>query len=173
MLPPERRRRRNSLRLSGWDYRTCAAYFVTVCVQGGHCLFDNQDYRVLAEECWSAIPDHFPNVELDAFVVMPNHVHGIIGIVYDVGAPPSPKEGPADSRRARGSVGAIVGAFKSAVAKRLNEMRGTPGASLWQRGYYDHIIRNDRSLEAIRRYIEDNPRNWLRDPENPTRGEEV
>ncbi|WP_216641408.1 transposase [Thermus scotoductus] len=98
----------------------------------------------------------------DEFVVMPNHIHGMIWIVDDVGATrrvaptkTNPPAGPAP-----GSIGAIVGAFKSAVTRRINQRRGTPGVRVWQRNYYEHIIRHERALNAIRRYIAENPLRW-------------
>ncbi|RTH27130.1 transposase [Thermus scotoductus] len=105
----------------------------------------------------------------DEFVVMPNHIHGMIWIVDDVGATrrvaptkTNPPAGPAP-----GSIGAIVGAFKSAVTRRINQRRGTPGVRVWQRNYYEHIIRHERALNAIRRYIAENPLRWHLDRYNP------
>jgi putative transposase len=121
-----------------------------------------------------AIPDHFPHVLLDEFVVMPNHVHGIIVIMptHAVGAThASPLQNDDTPTRPRGpqrqSVGSIVGSFKSAATKRINEQRGTPGAPVWQRDYFEHIIRNDESLNRIREYILNNPLQWALDRENP------
>lgn len=112
--------------------------------------------------CWNDLPDHYPNVELDEFVVMPNHVHGIIVILDDtVGATrASPLQGK------RNGLGDIVGSFKSAVTKRINEINNTPGTPVWQRGYYDHIIHDDRSLTRIHEYIAHNPRRWAPDKQN-------
>jgi len=121
-----------------------------------------------------AIPDHFPHVLLDEFVVMPNHVHGILVMMptHDVGAThASPLQNDDTPARPRGpqprSVASIVGPFKSAAAKRINEQRGTPGAPIWQRNYYEHIIRDDESLNQIRQYIAENPLRWYLDRENP------
>ena len=174
------RHRRRSIRLKEWDYTQPGAYFVTICSHTRAPLFGRvvdgdmvlNEYGEIVRACWREIPDHFPHVELDAFVVMPNHIHGIIVIVdHIVGATHAsplpenvPPRGPAS-----GSLGAIVGSFKSTVTKRINIGRGTPGAPVWQRNYYEHIIRNDRALNAIRHYITENPLRWHLDRYNPER----
>jgi REP element-mobilizing transposase RayT len=179
---------RRSIRLRDYDYAQNGAYFVTVCAHERASLFGEivdeamilNEAGKIAEACWAAIPRHFSNVELDAFVVMPNHIHGIIVIADEVRrqpaavgaqqccAPTSPKDG----RRinvAPGSLGAIVRSFKSAVTKEINGLRGTPSQPVWQRNYYDHIIRNERELNAIHDYIEKNPQRWALDEENAGR----
>jgi len=182
---PQRHRRR-SIRLRGYDYTQPGVYFITICTHQRAPLFGQvvdgemvlNVYGEIVRTCWREIPDHFPHVELDAFVVMPNHIHGIIVIVdHVVGAThasplrhmhtsrPServPPRGPAS-----GSLGAIVGSFKSAVTRRINALRGTPGAPVWQRNYYEHIIRSERALDAIRQYIAENPARWHLDRYNP------
>ncbi len=197
---PERHHRR-SIRLAGYDYTGQGAYFVTLCTHEREPLFGQvvagemvlNEWGAIVQQCWQAIPHHFLHTRLDEFVVMPNHVHGIIWIVDDVGvgasssgvpgasgmgemvgathASPLPGVGRTASDAPcgpkRGSIGAIVGSFKSAVTKRINEARGTPGAPLWQRNYYEHIIRNDRALALIRRYIRENPQRWHLDRYNP------
>ena len=176
-MPNIVRRRRKSIRLNRWDYRTPAAYFVTICTHDRVPLFGRvvdgemvlNAFEEIVQGCWREIPEHFPHVELDAFVVMPNHVHGIISIVDDVGAThasPLPN-GNAPRGPVPGSLGAIVGSFKSAVTKRINALRGTPGAPVGQRNYYEHIIRHERALDAIRRYIAANPLRWHLDRYNP------
>jgi putative transposase len=180
---------RRSIRLPGYDYTQPGAYFVTVCTQNRECLFDDPVLRSVVETYWRAIPRHAPHVALDAWVVMPNHVHGIIVITdrpATVGArhsqqtPLSTHEpGSSEiytamqspSRNAlplqRGSLGAIVGNFKSVTARRINRIRHTPGLDVWQRNYYEHIIRNERALQRIREYIINNPLQWNLDIENP------
>ncbi len=99
---------------------------------------------------------------------MPNHIHGIIFIIVGAThASPLQRENTPLRGPTSGSLGAIVGSFKSAVTKRINQMRGTPGARVWQRNYYEHIIRNERALNAIRRYIAENPLRWHLDRYNP------
>jgi REP element-mobilizing transposase RayT len=128
----------------------------------------------IAAACWQAIPGHFPHVELDAWVVMPNHMHGILWILADAlpdeTARAEPGRAPAPPRLAvkTGSLGAIVRSYKGAVTRQANLMNGTPGAKLWQRGYYDHIVRTDRALDRIREYIMCNPVLWAMDVENPS-----
>jgi len=118
------------------------------------------------------IPRHFPHVELDAFVIMPNHIHGIIVITSDpdVGArhavplrmaPHAEQFG----KPVPGSLSTIVRSFKSAATKRINVWRGTPGAPVWQRNYYEHILRDEASWERVREYIAHNPLRWTEDRE--------
>ena len=125
------------------------------------------------------IPEHFPNVKLGIFVVMPNHIHGIISITEDAThgsklgmqsrtvveathASPLPRisKGPMP-----GSIGAIIGSFKSAVTKRFHKIYNNHKNYLWQRNYYEHIIRNERDYQAIYEYILANPMNWEKDEE--------
>ena len=110
--------------------------------------------------CWADIPDHYSTVTLDLFVVMPNHVHGII-ILTDVGAglKPAPTK--------RNPLSEIVRAFKTFSARRINEYRNTAGSPVWQRNYYEHVIRNERELNQIREYISTNHLKWGLDGENP------
>ncbi len=152
MTPSTQRHHRRSIRLRGYDYAHAAAYFVTICTADRACLFgevvdDVMRLNVagqLVEQVWGAIPSHFPQVAVDEFVVMPNHVHGVI--VFDGQAPTdvgaqhaAPLPGSPNVRS--GSLGAVVRSFKSAATKRINEHRGSPGAPVWQRNYYEHIAR--------------------------------
>jgi REP element-mobilizing transposase RayT len=155
--PPRRKPIRHELR----DYAEPGIYFVTICTWNRACLFGrvidgSMSLSALgqaAHEAWLDIPTHHPGVEIDGFVVMPNHVHGILRI----GAAPS--RGPSG----RGvSLGTIVGSYKASVSRR-----GGGAQRVWQRGYYDHIVRDDRALERIRAYIAANPANWAEDAENP------
>lgn len=174
--------RRRLIRLRQYDYGQAGAYFVTTCTHERICLFGEvasatmqlNRAGTIVRDCWRAIPDHFAGVELDEFVVMPNHVHGIIIIMDPVGAThasPLPiHASPLPSRSAgptRRSIGAIVGSFKAAASNRINRMRSTPGASVWQRNYHEHVIRNPESLERLRSYISGNPACWPGDPDNP------
>ena len=178
------RHRRRSIRLRGYDYTQPGAYFVTICTHNRELLFGRvvdgemvlNAYGEIVWEEWFKTAQVRPYVELfaDEFVVMPNHIHGVVWIVGDmVGAqrrcaPTKPKPGGVTPNNvAPGSLGAIIRAFKSAVTRRINQMRGTPGARVWQRNYYEHIIRNDRALNAIRRYIAENPLRWHLDRYNP------
>ena len=184
---------RRSIRLSSYDYRTAGAYFVTLCTYERACILDDAGFGVTVEASWAAIPDHFQGAAVDEFIVMPNHLNGIVLINDGVGAtalprpetrpydrqpsavPPEPPIGrgnPSPLReRPRGpdpcSLGAIIGSFKAFTTRRIDEIRGTPGAPVWQRNYYERVIRNDRELDAVRQYIRDNPAKWAEDPNNP------
>ena len=125
----------------------------------------NEFGKVVLEE-WNQTAEQRQNVELDAFVVMPNHIHGILWITQsDVGAQrAAPLHGaPPQLNVAPGSLGAIVRSFKSAVTKRINEARGTPSIPVWQRNYHEHIIRNHADLERVRVYTTNNPLEWMLD----------
>lgn len=186
---PDKHHRR-SIRLRGWDYRNAGAYFVTIVTHGRECLFDDPILRGIAETMWKRIPTHFPHVTLDEWVVMPNHVHGILvfanvarkGEAFQENHPSMETHAIA-GRSAEGnalkeclaptllpgSLGAVVGNFKSVTARRINYIRRTPGTPVWQRNFYERVIRNDRELNAIREYIIANPANWEEDTENPDR----
>ncbi len=180
---PDKHHRR-SIRLKGYDYTHVGAYFVTLCTQNHECLFGEvvdgemqlNAYGRIVQACWDEIPIHFPNVELDAFVIMPNHIHGIIVLAERpniVGArhavPLRNVERFGDP--IQGSMPTIIRSFKSAATKRINEMRSAPGTPVWQRNYYEHIIRDEETLNLIRQYIVDNPLNWALDRENSLYGE--
>lgn len=185
---------RQSVRLREYDYAGGGGYFVTLCAWQRECLFGDvmdggmrvNELGRVAGECWAAVPEHFPHVQLDAFVVMPNHLHGIL--IFDhrhpaVGAQhAAPVHGAADKMPGAmgkrgitpnnvipGSLGAVIRSFKSAVTKRINAMRDNPGCPVWQRNYYEHVIRDERDLHAIRQYIVDNPAKWELDANHPAR----
>jgi REP element-mobilizing transposase RayT len=172
------RPQRRSTRLPTWDYAAPGAHFVTICTHERANLFDRPDFRELVENAWRNIPGHphARHVSLDEWVVMPNHLHGILIIHAVETASVIHHRGSAlstalsgDGARTQllpGSIGAIVGNFKALVARRLNQMRRTPSGKVWQRGYFDRIVRNARELNAIRQYIRDNPARWDEDREN-------
>lgn len=124
----------------------------------------------LARECWQHIPRHFPNAGLDTYVVMPNHIHGIV--VITAGTPwraPTPRQFGGATLAA---LATIVGAYKSTVTRRIRTLSASNSLQcpprIWQRNYYEHVIRSERSLEEkIRGYFCANPTNWAFDPENP------
>jgi len=163
--------RRRSLRLPAYDYSQGGAYFITICAHERRCLFgrvaDSQmqvnAIGALIEEEWFRSPT-IRRIVLDAFVVMPNHVHGIV-LIDSVGATSS-SPGPASGPR-RGSLSSFVGSFKAAVTRRIKTLSLLPDSRVWQRNYYEHIIRDDKSLDAIREYIDSNPANWANDRQNP------
>jgi REP element-mobilizing transposase RayT len=169
---PERHHRR-SVRLRGWDYAAAGLYSVTLCVQDRACLFGEvvgervrlSEAGAVARACWEAIPEHHARVVLDAFVVMPNHMHGVIGLLGP--APPSRAGAAALPRPAPGSLGVVVGTYKAAVTRQLR--RSGHEHFRWQRGYHEHVVRSERTLNRLRHYIDQNPLRWSLDPENPAR----
>ena len=148
-----------SLRMKGYDYSSAGAYFVTSCTHRRAWLFEHSRLCTLAKEVWMELPERFSCVQLDAFVVMPNHIHGIIYLL-DL----------EETDQARTDLNAIIGAFKSIIAVRwlawICENDPNRSGRIWQRGYYERIIRNERQLNAVRHYIEDNPRRWAEDRDN-------
>lgn len=131
----------------------------------------------LVQKCWSDIPVHFPNVDLDEYIIMPNHFHGILFIIDDDDVEPqhAVSQRHATPPRKFGemishSLPTIVRSFKSAVTNHINTYRSTPGHLVWQRNYWERIIRDDDELNRIREYIINNPLKWELDNENPAIG---
>jgi REP element-mobilizing transposase RayT len=161
---------RRSIRLPGYDYTTHGAYFITVCAKERQCLFgvvENGQMRMneagrVAEQCWNDIPAHFPHAVLDEMVVMPNHVHGIVWINGRGTACRTPTM-EQFGQPVSGSISTIVRSFKSAVTKHINELHGVSGNTIWQRNFYERIIRNETELNGIREYIRSNPALWATD----------
>ncbi len=157
---------RESLRLRGWDYTSSAMYFVTICTQRGKALFGEiVDERLqmnvcgrIVDECWQWLADQYAFVSLDNYVIMPNHLHGVIWL--QAGRRGGSRTAP--TLRIK-PLGRLIGAFKTVSTKRINVIRGTPGKVVWQRGFYDHIIRDQRDLDRIRQYIRLNPLHWALD----------
>lgn len=150
---------RHSIRLRGYDYTQPGAYFVTVVTRHRECLFGEvvdgvmklNEFGKIADECWQAIPEHFPFVELGAHVIMPNHAHGII-IITDDGREAAmlrlyADENPHKINVKPGSLGAIVRSYKSAVSYHINKEHNATG--IWQRNYYERSIRNERKTNNI------------------------
>ena len=184
---------RRSLRVRDYNYSQAGAYFITICTRNRECLFGNvegnavllNDVGRVVQGVWDALPVNFLGVELDAFVVMPNHVHGIIilnnvGVQFiaphkDQGAmhPQGVRRGVPGSHAATPTqnraptLGEIIRAFKARCTHRINQLRGTHGFPVWQRNYYEHVIRSESSLQEIREYISNNPAQWAFDRENP------
>src|SRR5574341_2258341 len=169
---------RRSIRLSGYDYSQAGAYFVTICTQNRQCLFGEivdeemglSDAGRIVQSVWVELPQHYVGVDIDGFVVMPNHIHGIIVLIDDVvGAGLDVRAGlkPAPTARKRRGLPEIVRAFKTFSSRHINQWRDTPGMPVWQRNYYEHVIRGEDQLNRVRRYIEDNPMMWETDRENP------
>ncbi|MDZ4159685.1 MAG: transposase [Anaerolineaceae bacterium] len=210
---------RRSIRLPEYDYSQPGAYFITLVTYGRECLFGEirggeiilNEYGQIAHNTWDDLIHHITGIELDVFVVMPNHVHGIIHIVgagsepaptigrepaptigrepaLTIGREPAPTIGreptptigreraptirsePAPTLPKQTPLSEIVRQLKTFSARRINEQRGTHGIPVWQRNYYEHIIRDDAEHQSICDYIANNPAQWLQDHENPPRG---
>lgn len=163
-------RRRISLRLRDYNYSQPGAYFITLCIQDRKCLLGNivgnamhlNESGHVISEAWQWLPQQYPYVSLDSFVVMPNHVHGVLVIG-------NPEGGSRTAPTKVKPLGGLIAAFKTISAKSVNAQRGMPGAELWQRNYYEHVIRNETDLQRIREYIQNNPAQWALDEENPDR----
>ncbi len=125
----------------------------------------------IVEDEWARSAAVRPELTVDAFVVMPNHVHGIVTIIGPAGGVRAHGVRPASNplSRTRGSIGSMVAGFKSAVTRRINAARETTGTQVWRRIYYERVIRDDDEFERIRWHIEDNPRRWADDEYNPSR----
>ncbi len=172
---PDRHHRR-SIRLHGFDYSQPGSYFLTVCTKDRALLFGTvvdgvmhlNDVGQIVESVWHAMPAIYPGVETDAFVVMPNHVHGILaltgGRVAALGLDSDAEMGAINRAP---TLGTVIRGFKASITAAVNKHRGTMGEPVWQRNYYEHIIRDEASLARIRQYILENPAQWSCDGENP------
>jgi len=174
MNNPENPRRR-SIRLSGYDYSQPGAYFITLVTQGRECLFGevvdgqmrlNALGEIVREE-WEKTATIRAEIELGSYVIMPNHFHGNIWIIEGRGTARRAPTVEQFGKPVAGSIPTILRAFKSAVTARINQIRKTPGVAVWQRNYYEHVIRNEDDLQAIHLYIAANPTNWPDDDEYP------
>jgi REP element-mobilizing transposase RayT len=155
---------RRSIRLNGYDYSSPGAYYVTICTADRQHLLGtietgamhlNENGQIV-DDGWRWLVTHFDAVTLDAWVVLPNHLHGIIVLT------PNPAR--------RKPLGQIVGAFKTVTTKRINAIRQTPGAPVWQRDFWDHVIRDEFEMNTIRTYIANNTQNWSADEFNRPTG---
>lgn len=165
-MPESVQRFRNPLRLKNYDYSLEGAYFITLVTHGRVALFGsvmkgamilNQAGRIAFDQ-WTRLDKRFPQSDFSTFVVMPNHVHGIIFV---------------NSRVAIRTLGVIVRAYKAAVTFRINSIRGMTDPPVWQSNYYEKIINNETELENIWKYIDTNPEKWAEDRMNystPTKG---
>jgi putative transposase len=155
---------RRPLRLPHYDYSTAGFYFLTICTHGRECLFGevigearhlNAAGEVVAAT-WNSLPGRFPTIVIDVSIVMPNHFHGILAL----------NATGASDRGQLPTLGAVVRAFKSIAAIGVNRALERGRSPVWQRGYHDHVIRDEASLMRHREYVADNPRRWSYDPEN-------
>ncbi len=152
---------RRSIRLQGYDYSQAGAYYITIVAWRREHVFGDiidaemqlNKFGQIVQYAWYDLPKHYPHVELDSFCIMPNHVHAIIVL----------NDNPAVKRH---PLSEVVRAFKSFSARRINVLRNSQGIPIWQRNYYEHIIRNHEDYLSKSNYILDNPLNWENDDEN-------
>lgn len=180
---------RRSVRLPNYDYTQAGAYFLTLVTFKRNRLFGNivqgemhlSPIGAVVKEVWLSIPAHFPHVSIGTFFIMPNHIHGILSINYTgdvqhVGsmqqrqARPLVQSWPPEKyekfgKPVKGSIPTIIRSVKSEATRRVNLLRGIPGEKLWQRNYYEHVIRDDEDYQAIHDYIVTNPYHWKDDDE--------
>jgi putative transposase len=151
---------RRSIRLNGYDYSASGAYFITICTHEREYLFGDivdetmvlNEFGDVARSHWQQLAQYHPNLIMDESIVMPNHLHGIIILDSSI----------ANTK----SISEIIRGFKTFAAKAINKERGLRGVLVWQRNYYDRIIRNELELDRVRQYIINNPRNWDADKNN-------
>jgi putative transposase len=147
------RHHRRSIRLRGYDYSQPGAYFITICTHNREPFLEAAPVKEIVRSAWDDLAARFPHVMLDEFVLMPNHIHGIIILRGAASSAPT--------------LGQIVRAFKSLSAIEANRVRNAPNQPFWQRNYHEHIIRDEDELNIVRQYIRDNPLKWEQDPDNP------
>ena len=169
--------RRRSIRLRGFNYASSGAYFLTLVTEHRRCLFgaivseklQASSMGEIALEEWLAGPVHRREIELGNFCLMPNHLHAIVSIVTHAQAlEGDPRVAPTPGGPGRGSIGALVSGYKAAVTKRYRREISEPDAVVWQRNYYEHVIRDQEDWYRIEEYILANPRRWAEDAENPS-----
>jgi REP element-mobilizing transposase RayT len=159
---------RRSIRLKEYDYSQAGMYFLTTCTLERASLFGEivdgvmhpNNAGKIVQTTWNALPGYYTHVALDVFVVMPNHVHGIVVFDSFVGAGFKPA-------LTRCGLSEIVRAFKTFSSRRINEQHGALGSRVWQRNYWERVIRNDEELFRFREYIQNNPMQWELDKLHP------
>ena len=163
---------RSSIRLAGFDYSATGTYFVTIVAYQRECLFGEvvdgemvlTEFGKIVDETWQWLENQYSYVQSGTSIVMPNHFHGIL--VMDDDRRGGSRTAPTKPIK-RKPLGRLIGAFKTVSTKQINLLHNTEGQVVWQRNYYEHIIRNDDDLNRIHRYIETNPSMWADDTENP------
>jgi putative transposase len=169
---------RQSIRLSGYNYTQPGAYFITICTHEHHLIFGRiandsvllNPLGKIAQACWLEITQHFAFTEISTYVIMPNHIHGIIVINNSDGEQelaPQDVGNESFGKPVSRSLPTIIRSFKSAVTKRVNTIPGERASDLWQKGYYEHVIRGEKEWVCIGEYILSNPMKWTTDRENP------
>ena len=174
-FPPRRR----TIRFQAFDYSQAACYFVTICSKDNRCIFGHvvdtkmqlNSLGTIVEECLVAVPLHFNNTEIPVHSIMPNHLHAIVVLranASTVGpAKASNKRAEAFAAPVIGSIPTIVRSFKSAVTRAARAAFRKPSLDVWQRNYFERVIRSDDEFRKTWQYICENPARWDFDPENP------
>jgi putative transposase len=167
---------RRSIRLPENDYTQPGAYYITICTYERQCWFGevvNGEMRCnelgyIARRFWQALPRRFSHIQLDAFVVMPNHLHGIL-IITERAKRTQPEQPKKEQfgKPVPGTIPTVIRSFKSAVTRRINLMRASKIPPIWQDNYYESIVRSETGLDGIRQYIINNPLQWELDEDNP------
>lgn len=173
IMADEQKRRRRSIRLPCYDYCREGVYFVTICSHQRECILGEtkegtlklNDIGHVVKDCWEEIPKHFPNMELDQYVIMPNHIHGLIVIERQL--PGRKRSSPDRNNVAPQSLGVVVRSFKAAVSRAVKQRSKGSVSPVWQRNYFEHVVRNDEDFSRIREYIFLNPIQWEEDEDNP------
>jgi REP element-mobilizing transposase RayT len=161
-------RRPNTMRHTDHDYTASGAYFVTICVHDGQMLFGQivddvvqlSPLGAIAQRCLPLVFGHHVHIRLDVFVVMPNHVHILLWIVQPGVQPPAPGPQRAFAAPVAGSLSTLVGAYKAEVSRQAKRAGLAPAGPLWQRNFWDRIVRDDHELHNVRNYIQTNPQRW-------------
>ena len=156
---------RKQLRLNDFDYSGGGYYFITICTKNKTAFFgkiENEEIILnkngkVAEKYWGQIPEHYQNVVLDEYIIMPNHIHGILIVGGDSKTGQCPVT--TDKKSSYGIVSKVVNSYKGIVTKTIKSTLGEMNFA-WQRSFYDHVIRNDKALTEIRQYIQNNPLKW-------------
>jgi len=170
-MPDDPYIQRKNIRLKDYDYSSAGAYMVTICANGritpvfgtlSNGKIELSEIGRVTEKAWLKIPEHFPGVSLDEWIIMPDHVHGILLFSGEACLAPT----TASTDRKLPGLGAVVGSFKSAVTREARNC-GVSRGPFWQRGYYEHVIRDEAELDRVRDYILTNPLRWFLDRENP------
>ena len=165
---------RRSIRLPGYDYSFPGVYFITICTQNRECLFGDvmdgnmvlNEWGMVVVESWQWLAIQYNYVKLDKWILMPNHLHGII-IINGRGGSRTAHTMRTAHTYVRKPLGRLIGAFKTVSTKRINQIRKTPGATLWQRNYFERVIRNKNEWVKTKEYIQNNPILWVHDSNHP------
>jgi putative transposase len=175
---------RRSIRIPGADYSLPGAYFVTICAAYRRNIFGAvEEGKVflsplgeIVRACWVQIPEHFPAANINEYVIMPNHLHGIIalgvGARYIVPSDPQARIKEQFQKPTRGTIPTIVRTFKAAVTRSAREKLGIRDQMIWQSNYFERALRDGREVSLAIRYIGENPARWMWDEENVEREKE-